>query len=402
MKFLTFSLAPYRFATRPRKAAVEYRIIGESRFVSLRAMGRTGFVTDAEEFVSEDGVIVETLASRNPRQGTSTADKVSNLVLGYLPGMLKLMWVAGTRSADVVHVTGSQFILLGVIHKVRFGSRFVLDINERPASFSHSGSLASSFARVEPRLLRIGRRFADVVSVVTPGHVDLLERDHGYRGVRVVRNVPSANWRAPYSAITKASDDPLKLTLISTLFEHRGLEIAIDAIARLVHEGVAVELSIFGTGRPDYTQGLQERINSLGVAGSIFLSGRVERDHVSATYLAGHVGLAIYEPEDLHNDSLSNKLLECLSSGRPVIAGNLPENSRFLSAHPGVGWLCDVSVDGLYEAVREVVDTDWAELRRMGDMARSLGDDSLTWESEFRSSIFQALAPGAPDGVTNT
>jgi hypothetical protein len=66
--------------------------------------------------------------------------------------------------------------------------------------------------------------------------------------------------------------------------------------------------------------------------------------------LVRELGVALYEPTDAGNDSLSNKILECVSTDRPVLAGDLPENRRFVVDNK-VGWLTSVTAEDIAESL---------------------------------------------------
>ena len=101
----------------------------------------------------------------------------------------------------------------------------------------------------------------------------------------------------------------------------------------------------------------------------------------SEAYLGGQIGLALYEQDDAGNDSLSNKILECVSSGRPVLAGDLPENRRFLTEQE-IGWLTAVNAAGISEAFVHIAGRS-SLLAPLALTCRRLGDQQLNWEREF-------------------
>jgi hypothetical protein len=103
-------------------------------------------------------------------------------------------------------------------------------------------------------------------------------------------------------------------------------------------------------------------------------------------YLSGHVGLVLYESDDPGNDGLSNKILECVSTGRAVLAGDLPQNRDFIQEHQ-VGWLTPMTTPDLAFSLAEVACRSKNEITQIARRARKLGDTSLSWEGEFQRVI---------------
>ena len=384
--FLVLSMAPYRYATRTRKAAVAYRGRGPVTFLALQGVGRTG-TRDSAGTSSINGMTVHQVPLRMPLTAPTVYSQLSNLLRSYLPALGRLVREVWQLDADVVHVTGVPLLILGLLHQARYGSRLVLDVNERPASVSARGSLFTQFRRVEPLLLKAGARRADVTLVVTPGHAKLLTSAHGFAEVIVVRNAPLANWRSAYTAPPVCEAGVVRVVTVGTLFEGRGLEQLIQAVCIARDLGTCVELDVHGAGRPDYMASLIELTVNMQVTERVRFHGRLNSADVSKAYLAGHLGVALYEAADPGNDSLSNKILECVATGRPVLAGDLPENRRFVVENK-VGWLTPVTAEGIAESL--VARAGEGNFESLARRCRGLGDRELTWETEF-GAVFRAL-----------
>jgi len=279
---------------------------------------------------------------------------------------------------DVVHVTGAPLAALGVLHRLRFRSSLVLDIQERPGAVAAAGSLTGAFSKVEPVVLKWAARHAVLATVVTHGDV-VTVKNLGFRAVDLVRNAPASGWRAPY---VRPMTDPaiqLRLVAIGTIFEGRGYEILLHAVSRVAQRR-NVHLTICGPGRPQYLDELRRQTETLGISPIVEWLDPVPASEVSQLYLSGHVGLVLYEPTDPGNDGLSNKILECVASGRPVLAGDLPENRRFVQDN-GVGWLTDVSEVGIARVLSSLP----KDVVTLCDRCRGYGDTWLNWEAEFAS-----------------
>lgn len=375
---LVVTLDAFRFSTRARKSALEYARQHPVIFLGLSAAGRTGR-WDVPGLWQEDGVTIRQLPVCQPAAGISRMSKVRNALVSYVPAYLHLLLVILQTPARVVHVTGIPLGWLGLVHKIRFSSRFVYDVTERPGMIASPGSLATVFRHIEPLIIRSCSRWVDVAVVVTPADAPLL-RSAGCRRVVLVRNAPNRAWRAPYRDPVDLSDThPLSLSLIGSIFEGRGYERVIQALGRARQQGAHVSLRIIGPSRHEYLRQLRAIASSEGVDDAIEWRESVGSDQVSGEYLRGHVGLVLYDAADPGNDGLPNKLMECVATGRPVLATDLPQTRDFVMEN-GVGWVAPDDVESFAAAIVALAEADFASLSRR---CRRLGDEWLNWESEF-------------------
>lgn len=377
---LVLSMPPWRFATRTRKGAREYARHGHRvSFLALQQVGRTGKRADSGTGVVE-GVVAHHVRVRPPASEGSSRAKFGNVLRSYLPALARMTHVALQRPADIVHVTGVPLIPVAILHSLRHRSRLVLDINERPASVAAKDSLFSVTSRFEPFLIRAAAWRAIVVTVVAPGHARQLREQFGVAGAVVVRNSPEEAWRHGWQELPNPS--PLKVVTVGSIFPGRALEMLIRATGIANARGASVALRIAGGGAPDYVQSLADLIEEEGLGDVVELEGHVDRSAVSRTYTQGHVGLALYESADPGNDSLSNKIIETVASGRPVLAGDLAENREFVTSL-GVGWLTAVDDESIAQALTEIARVDNAGLRALARHCDLVASQSLVWEKEF-------------------
>lgn len=326
-------------------------------------------------------MLVQQIRLGDLKAGTTLQDRMVNLVGRYLPSLLQLACAALTSRATVVHVTGPALVPIALAHRRVFRSEVIVDINERPAAVSAPGSLFALVAKAEPLLIRAVRKHAAAVTVVTRGHAEILERRFGVEDALVVRNCPLADWRGGWREPPES--EALEVVTVGSLFPGRALEMLIRAMGSIQRaNGGNVRLTIVGAGTPEYVESLRSLIDLEDVGDVVRLLGPTDSAGVSEAYATGHLGLALYEANDPGNDSLSNKILESVASGRPVLAGDLPENRRFVEANR-VGWLTEVSVDGIAESLSLVSGMDRDSLLSLCRRCFVLGEVELTWESEF-------------------
>lgn len=128
---------------------------------------------------------------------------------------------------------------------------------------------------------------------------------------------PALEHRAPVGR-------PWRLVFAGQLWEGKGPQVAVEAVARLRAQGRTVELDIFGSGSADFIAFLERRIADNGLAGAVRLRGRVARESLAEEY--GRRDLFLFC--STWEEPFSQGLLEALCAGLPAIAtatGGTPE-----------------------------------------------------------------------------
>lgn len=81
-----------------------------------------------------------------------------------------------------------------------------------------------------------------------------------------------------------SNDAPLRMLYFGRLIEDKGVHIAIQALGILNQQGLAAktELTILGSGHPDYEARLHSMVSDLGVRNQVRFAGKVSRNEVPA------------------------------------------------------------------------------------------------------------------------
>lgn len=114
---------------------------------------------------------------------------------------------------------------------------------------------------------------------------------------------------------------------------------------------------------------------------NVFLPGRLESAEVWAAMELSDIGIAPYRPTESFNASLSNKMVEYLAGGLPVVTSLCGSTlSRLIDEH-SCGATYTYGDPASLAAVLRNLDEDRERLRKMGDSAMSL------YSSAFRASV---------------
>ena len=139
----------------------------------------------------------------------------------------------------------------------------------------------------------------------------------------------------------------------------------IDAFASVVKQYPNIKLRIFGKGKDDYTQKLQDQINSLGMQESIFLMGRSSEIHIE--YKKSDVFLMTSDFE-----GLPNSLMEAMASRLICISTDCKTGPRDLIDHNENAFMVPVGDSkALAQSIVNVMNMTYEERVAMADKARA-------------------------------
>jgi glycosyltransferase involved in cell wall biosynthesis len=306
------------------------------------------------------------------------AASIQNLIGAYLMAIVRLRRKVLRVPAHSIFVGHVSLFWLGLAHQRRWNSHVIINGRERPGGVRTKGSLATWFSRIEPFVLRRVARKRPTLLAVCESHAEDF-RALGFDDVRVVRNVPSASFAPEF--VAPPDGEELIVCCVGSLYPGRGVETLIDAVVSARQSGAAVRLDITGPASAEYARSLQHRIDAAGASAYVRMHGPCRPDEVAARYQAAHVGTALYEASDSANDSLSNKIFEGIVAGRPVIAGDLPENKRIITSHD-VGWAVSVDTKALSALLGDLA-LDLEGVRARALRCFEVGRQHFTWEAEI-------------------
>lgn len=278
------------------------------------------------------------------------------------------------------------------------GVRLVYDAHELYGHLDPDVSyLVRSWGLAARALERFMVRASDEVITTNHSRADELTSRHGREGITVLANVP------PKMEDLKPLDPgypPGRQILLyqgGIYARSRAFREAIEAMRLLK----GFDLVIIGFGRQNILDLLDRWAREQGVADRVHYLGPRPFDELVRTAASATVGLVPIKPDSpgaFLGDT--NKLHEYLMAGLPVVASDLPEIRRVVTAgDPPVGELFDAgSPAGIAAAVSRVVG-DKDEYQRRRAEARRIALECFNWEIEERhllalySRVFADPAP---------
>jgi phosphatidylinositol alpha-1,6-mannosyltransferase len=162
---------------------------------------------------------------------------------------------------------------------------------------------------------------------------------------------------------TKSDAGPLRILCVGRLIERKGQRHLIDAVKRLIDEGIDVELDLVGTG--DARIDNETHVARLGLAERIRFLGYVPREEITEHYAAAHVFVL-----PSYNEGMSVALLEAMAAGLPVIVTPTGGTAELVS--PGLnGFIVNwADANELARHLRKLAQ-DRSLVRRMGRESRN-------------------------------
>jgi glycosyltransferase involved in cell wall biosynthesis len=166
---------------------------------------------------------------------------------------------------------------------------------------------------ITPAIRRIWRR-AEVVIAKCQGEADMIQAVDRQVGIELVPNGVDINRFQPGAPIP--DDGPLRLLCVGRLIERKGQRHLIQAVKRLLDDGVDVTLELVGTG--DAQPAYEALVRELGLRNHVRFSGYVPREDMADIYARAHVFVL-----PSYNEGMSVATLEAMASGMPVVVSRV-------------------------------------------------------------------------------
>lgn len=185
---------------------------------------------------------------------------------------------------------------------------------------------------------------------------------------RVGRGLPEGRW----------------LVTVARLVPHKGIDTAIQVLARLGQEYPTLRYAVVGRG--SYLDALKNLATELGVADRVHFLTEVSDAELPGAYAMGEVYVGLSRESELEAEGFGISLLEAASTGLPVVAGASGGVADAVADGETGLLVLPNDVEAAADAVRHLL-LDPALAHRLGVAGRQRVLERFTWDrvaAEFR------------------
>jgi glycosyltransferase involved in cell wall biosynthesis len=260
-------------------------------------------------------------------------------VLGYLYQYSAFLFITSAIFAyrslkkryDLVYVHNMpDFLALSGLIPKAFGSKVVLDLHDpMPELMRTIFELPPQAMSV--RVLKLVERWSiglvDAVVTVNEACARLFaSRSCSPEKISVVMNSPDESIfqsRTPQTRARQARNKPFVIMYHGALVERNGLDLAIEALARVRQSVPNARLHVYGSRNP-YLERVMKSARDLGVAEAIEFFGPKPTRHIAEAIEQCDVGIIPNRRNIFTELNTPTRIFEYLALGKPVIAPRAP------------------------------------------------------------------------------
>lgn len=289
--------------------------------------------------------------------------KQTGWVFGFLDCAIQWANDIVSESADVIYCNDIDTLLAGVAHKRRYNSRLIYDAHD-----IYCDIFPGIFPRMHRNMLALLERqllqYADALLGVSQSELNWMVKTYQVDIPQaVIHNCVEDTIQGPFSS--KSFSLPLRLYYHGNADPTRGIGSVIDAVA-LVPDVVFHIRCLPGS----YLDVLKKKVHALGLEDRVrFLDPVPSSEASGAARKDGDIGIHACSTEksvDIEI-SLTNKFIEYLKAGLPVITSPIREQAQIVRQF-GAGFILnDDSVESIVSALRQAV----SGIRKLPQMSRN-------------------------------
>ena len=291
------------------------------------------------------------------------------------------------RRARLAHIhTLPDFLIFSAIPLKHRGARLVLDLHEILPEFvgtKFTGWAGKAMARAAIILERWARRQSDATVTVNRPIARLLEgrAPAQAHAPLVIHNTPDpvdfGNVRLP-GPPPNGTENTLRCVYHGTITALYGLDIAVRGVVAALRQGIQVHFTIIGDG-PDRER-VQGLVRSLDAQRHVSFIEPQPPEWLRLQLRSFDAGIVPTRLDGMTRYSLSNKLLEYIHLGVPILAARLPSYIEYFSESSAWFWTPNDS-DALAGAL--VAFTEAASSERLARAREAQGAlAAIAWSGE--------------------
>jgi glycosyltransferase involved in cell wall biosynthesis len=308
---------------RPRRAAEA--LLKEGMQVDLICEG------DAHSPKREtiDRLEIVRIPVRHYRGGFSSYAYQYAAFISYSAAILAWRSLRGRYDLVYVHNMPDILVMSALVPRL-LGAKVILDQHDpMPELMTTIFNMAekSVGVRVIRSLEKWSMARADLVITVNLACKRIFsERSCRAEKIGVVMNSPDGSifpYRAASSYPVRTPNQPFAIMYHGSLVERNGLELAVDALARIRANVPAIELRVYGRSTP-YLEQVMAKVHNLGLDNNVRYCGAKTLEQLVHEIEACDVGIVPNQRNTFTDINTPTRIFEYLALGKPVIAPRTP------------------------------------------------------------------------------
>ncbi|MGA9542300.1 MAG: glycosyltransferase [Candidatus Sulfotelmatobacter sp.] len=357
-KICMLAYTAYEFDNRVRRYAETLAKRGDK--VDVIALGGFYFRQPVEEI---NGVTVYRVQNREYDERHKWT---------YAWRLLRFLWKSSValtelhalNSYDLIHIHNMpDFLVFAAWYPKLTGVKLILDVHDLVPELFASKFEASAGSGYVNLLKKTEKMSAEFVNHVIVSN-DLWRQTLVSRSVSEEKCSVFLNHVDPavfYRRQRTRCDEKFIILFPGSFQWHQGLDIAIEALARIKTKVPNAELHLYGGGGGDRGVDLAELAHRLGLDGSVKFCGGVSFDHIAEVIVNADLGIVPKRADSFGNEAYSTKIMEFMSQGVPVVASRTKIDSFYFDEGM-VHFFPSGDSQAMAEAMLEVIENK--ELRR--------------------------------------
>lgn len=293
--------------------------------------------------------------------------------LKYLEWTTVLLRRCSRLDIRLIHCHDIEPLPIAVILKKLTGAKLIYDAHELETERNAISGIRKQLSGLAERKCI---NYVDHIITVSPSIRDWYERQYPNKPVSLVRNIPSSVYAGaspfPLRETLGIHNDALLFLYLGGLSKGRGVEAILEGFE---HSDVPHHVLFMGSGPlTDQVKAYAHR------CARIHYRSPVPPSEVLSFAQGADIGLCLIEDTCLsYRYCLPNKLFECLLSGLPVLASDLPDQAQIVRDHHA-GWVISPQAS---ELTRFLLNLDAHTARELRSGLRDRVSD-LRWENEAK------------------
>ncbi len=317
-------------------------------------------------------------------------------------GAVKLAQLHFSRPFQIVHIHNMPdlLVLAGLLPKWT-GAKLVLDVHDPMAELYEANGYrhAGLVTRILNWQQRISCQLANkVISVSESMRENLQSKGVPSDKLFIVHNFPEQRFFSSNGNLLVWPRHPDQPTLLycGTITDHYRLDIAVRALAIASKSIPGLRLRIVGEG--NRVDDVRRLAAELGVAGRVEFLDTVNVEEIPAIMADADIGISTHAGGIFGALYFSNKILEYMSQGLPVIASRTETLVRYIP-EDAIFYFEPGSSEDMAAKILHVWNDRGAAIRRIA-AGRTL-ISSYTWELEKSklTAFYADLLSGSPTGT---